>query len=177
MKFGQFISYYKAKRFIKKFYKNASSSSFCACKELSRTSVGNWKFWSKLLVLTLLWRRSLSYRNQSIDLLCKSMDWFLDDNGLRHERVKGNFSKQFISNNSRLRNNWSMTILTAIISKVGINTSYYMIYLLWIFKEFSNHVVILSYALSKNIKSNSCPYNLKHLHNQISLSMIHGLEC
>ena len=37
--------------------------------------------------LTLSWRRPLSYRNQSIDLLCKSMDWFLYDNGLRHERV------------------------------------------------------------------------------------------
>ena len=30
----------------------------------------------------------LSYRNQSIDLLHKSMEWFLYDNGLRHERVK-----------------------------------------------------------------------------------------
>ena len=30
----------------------------------------------------------LSCRNQSIDLLCKSMDWFLYDNRLRHERVK-----------------------------------------------------------------------------------------
>ena len=30
----------------------------------------------------------LSYRNQSIDLLCKSMDWFLYDKGLRHGRVK-----------------------------------------------------------------------------------------
>ena len=42
--------------------------------------------------LTLSWRRPLSYRDQSIDLLCKSMDWFLydnGDNGLRHERVKG----------------------------------------------------------------------------------------
>ena len=38
--------------------------------------------------LTLSWRKQLSYRNQSIDLLCKSMDWFLYDNGLRHERVK-----------------------------------------------------------------------------------------
>ena len=27
-------------------------------------------------------------RNQSIDLLCKSMDWFLYDNGLSHERIK-----------------------------------------------------------------------------------------
>ena len=30
----------------------------------------------------------LSYRNQSIDLLRKSMDWFLYDNDLRHERVE-----------------------------------------------------------------------------------------
>ena len=28
------------------------------------------------------------YRNQSTDLRIKSMDWFLYDNGLRHERVK-----------------------------------------------------------------------------------------
>ena len=31
---------------------------------------------------------AVSYRNQSTDLLCKSMDWFLYDNGPRHERVK-----------------------------------------------------------------------------------------
>ena len=30
------------------------------------------------------------YRNQSIDLLCKSVDWFLYDNDLRHERVNIN---------------------------------------------------------------------------------------
>ena len=28
------------------------------------------------------------YRNQSIDLRSKSMDWFVYDNGVRHERVK-----------------------------------------------------------------------------------------
>ena len=43
---------------------------------------------SSLLYLTLSWRRPLSYRNQSIDLQSKSMDWFLYDRGLRHERVK-----------------------------------------------------------------------------------------
>ena len=37
--------------------------------------------------LTLSWWRLLSYRNQSIDLLWKSMDWFLHDNDLCHERV------------------------------------------------------------------------------------------
>ena len=43
---------------------------------------------SKNNSLTLSWRRPLSYWNQSINLLCKSMDWFLYDNGPRHERVK-----------------------------------------------------------------------------------------
>ena len=41
-----------------------------------------------IIFLTLSRRRPLSYRNQSTDLLCKSMDWFLYDNGLRLERVK-----------------------------------------------------------------------------------------
>ena len=35
------------------------------------------------LYLTLPWRRPLPCRNQR-----RSMDWFLYDNGLRHERVK-----------------------------------------------------------------------------------------
>ena len=43
-------------------------------------------------ILSLSWRRSLSYRNQSIDLLRKSVDWFLYDNGLHHERVKATLS-------------------------------------------------------------------------------------
>ena len=34
------------------------------------------------MVLTLSWQRSLSYRNQTIDL--QSMDWFLHDRGLRY---------------------------------------------------------------------------------------------
>ena len=36
--------------------------------------------------LTLSKRRFLSHRNQSIHLLCKSMDWFLYDKDHRHER-------------------------------------------------------------------------------------------
>ena len=38
--------------------------------------------------LSLSRPRSLSYRNQSIDLQSKSMEWFLYDKDLRHERVK-----------------------------------------------------------------------------------------
>ena len=48
------------------------------------------------LSLTLSWRRPISYKNQSTDLLRKSMDWFLYDIGLRHERVKEiNFLTKF----------------------------------------------------------------------------------
>ena len=46
--------------------------------------VGEWFGWT----LIFLWGKSLSYRNQSIDLFSKSMDWFLYDRDLRHERVK-----------------------------------------------------------------------------------------
>ena len=38
--------------------------------------------------LTPSWRRSLSYRNQSINLQSKSMDWFLYGKDLSHERAK-----------------------------------------------------------------------------------------
>ena len=44
-------------------------------------------FLTKQLLLILSRRRPLSYRNQSIDLQSKSMDWFLYDNGLRLKRV------------------------------------------------------------------------------------------
>ena len=40
------------------------------------------------MLLTLSWRRSLSYRNQCIDLQSKSVDWLLYDRYLRHERLK-----------------------------------------------------------------------------------------
>ena len=36
----------------------------------------------------LSWRKSLLYRNQSIDLLCNSMDWFLNDIDLHHKWVQ-----------------------------------------------------------------------------------------
>ena len=47
-------------------------------------------------VLTLPWRRSLSYKNQSIDLLYKAMDCFLCDRDPRHERVRTEFKSVFI---------------------------------------------------------------------------------
>ena len=43
-------------------------------------------FWINIIHLTLSQRRPISYRNQSIDLQGKSMDWFLYDIGLRRER-------------------------------------------------------------------------------------------
>ena len=34
--------------------------------------------------LTISWWKFLSYRNKSIYLLCKSVDWFLYDRSIRH---------------------------------------------------------------------------------------------
>ena len=48
------------------------------------------------IALTLSWRRPLSYRNHSIDLLCKSIDWFLYENCLCHERVKYHYWSFYI---------------------------------------------------------------------------------
>ena len=52
----------------------------------------------------LSWRRSLSYRNQSIHLFCESMNWFLYDKNLLHERVNLNMYK------------WSFTIKSCVLS-------------------------------------------------------------
>ena len=41
-----------------------------------------------IIKLTHSWRRSLSYRNQSIGLHSKSMKCFIYDRDIRHERVK-----------------------------------------------------------------------------------------
>ena len=56
------------------------------CKR--RASLVYTLYYRYVLPLTLSWRRSLSYRNQSIDLQGKSMNWFLYDKDLRHERVE-----------------------------------------------------------------------------------------
>ena len=56
-----------------------------------------------LKLLALSWRRPLSYRNESTDLLCKSMDWFLYDSGLRHEKVKEIFQSSLLFS----RNHWN----------------------------------------------------------------------
>ena len=49
-------------------------------------------------LLTLSRQKSLSYRNPSIDLLCKSMDWFPYDRDLHHERNKLYFEERIKHN-------------------------------------------------------------------------------
>ena len=63
-------------------------SHFSCRKNVSATHCTRILFSISLVeTLTLSWRRPLSYRNQSIDLQSKSMDWFLYGNSLRHEWV------------------------------------------------------------------------------------------
>ena len=49
----------------------------------------------KSACLILSWQRSLSYRNQSIDLISKSMDSFLFHRELLHEELKFTISRDF----------------------------------------------------------------------------------
>ena len=51
------------------------------CERICKCVQNIWVFF------TLSWQSSLSYRIQSIDLQSKSMDWFLYNGDLRHERV------------------------------------------------------------------------------------------
>ena len=69
-------------------FKNELVFSDGQLKQIFRTKKHQENFIDLKPMLTLSWWRPLSYRNQSIDLQSKSMDWFLYDNGLRHERVK-----------------------------------------------------------------------------------------
>ena len=78
--------------FKKPFRKNTSgrllltSTHIIFLTDLRKLKINYWHSHS-VVDLTLSWWRSLSCRNQSIDLLRRSMDWFLYDNGFRHEKV------------------------------------------------------------------------------------------
>ena len=61
--------------------KNLWSNFFCTIPKCQK----NYVMILRNLHLTLAWRKSPSYRNQPIDLLCKSMTCFLYDRDLRHE--------------------------------------------------------------------------------------------
>ena len=88
---------HEIQKFIKKFKKLKCCENFMPRKLLAlkheelhllnnSTSVN--QIHLRFFNLTLSRRWSLSYRNQSIDLFCKSMNWFLYARDLRHERVK-----------------------------------------------------------------------------------------
>ena len=73
MKSGQFMSYFKRKKIVKKIYKNCdqktSSRPFCVCKELRTASVGKGIFWNKLLILVCISKAIKICSNQHTDLL------------------------------------------------------------------------------------------------------------
>ena len=66
--------------------------------------------------VSLSWRRSLSYRNQSIGFLCKSMDWFLYDRNLCHKRFKLIASSPNVTNFCEQLCNFSKDVLKVSLS-------------------------------------------------------------
>ena len=100
--------------------------------------------------LTLSWRRPLSYRNQSIDLLHKSMDWFLYDNGLSHERFKSSIEVLATIN----------SLLSAfVLCLKRITTNYFHRLLLYLHKRmdiFKKHVNVVCFSgICKKWNSNA----------------------
>ena len=82
---SKYASAYTYIPYIDQSYRNYMHNECFRCKiDISYKRI------NKLAIseLTLSGRGSLSYRNQSIYLQSKSIDWFLYDSGLRHERVK-----------------------------------------------------------------------------------------
>ena len=47
------------------------------CENTFLKNINRLQLWYSLTLLTLSWRKPLSYRNQPIDLQSKSMNWFL----------------------------------------------------------------------------------------------------
>ena len=54
----------------------------------------NFIFFNAVIPFNSSWQTSLSYRNQSIDLLSKSMGWFLYDKDVLHEGLRSMFPSQ-----------------------------------------------------------------------------------
>ena len=95
----------------------------CSITQICAVQVIYYKM--RLFSLTLSWWRPLSYRNQSIDLQSISMDWFLYDNGLRHERVE--IHDVVITEWAKFDLEWS------IFSKVRASQPPYFYYQFWDF--------------------------------------------
>ena len=127
-----------------------------------------------MLLLTLSWRRPLSYRNQSINLLCKSMDWFLYKNGFRHERVKANTPVIEKSVNwllLQLVSNWLVSIILKLMKNAFYFTLKALFVLLKIFRFFAttwNKLHIDNFAWDGDI------YWSNHLKCFIKFHKIHG---
>ena len=67
-----------------------SSDQYTVSEAAASTMAQSLHWGSQIAVKKLnhSWWRFLSYRHQSIDLLCESMDWCLYNRDLRHERVR-----------------------------------------------------------------------------------------
>ena len=79
-KFEAYLHKTHASTILNGFYAMATLIGNTLVKTLKRCSN-----FCKIIILTLSWYKSLSYRNQSTDFQSKSIDWLLYDTDLRHE--------------------------------------------------------------------------------------------
>ena len=79
------------------------------------------------------------------NLRSKSMDWFLYDNGLRHERVKVVFTSFYISIRGSIDCIWNY-ILTLFISNFCAKRLYYFLIYAQILSPFGGQQLVYKYA-------------------------------
>ena len=118
----------------------------------------------ELIVLTLSWRRPLSYRNQSIDLLRKSVDWFLYDNGLHHEKLK-------LCGHCAFLQNFHTRKLGEILVFYAISVILWLV----VFRNITSLLSMYSQILEKNIFNKYLLLFGEALHLKINSSIFHEI--
>ena len=105
---------------------------------------------------------SLSYRNQSIDLQSKSMNWFLYERSLRHERLNEESYSHLFFNTNTIKN--ISTKFHGFSFKTFADTAKYC-YFLRFYEGDRNMFVHKSEGIFLNIFAKACPYGLKTSRN------------
>ena len=73
-----------------------------------------------LTILIFSRRRSLSYRNQSIDLFCKWKEWFLYDRGLSWNAYPGSFTFQDPNGQITFHDRCTIVFIELILARLNI---------------------------------------------------------
>ena len=129
--------------------------------------------------LTLSWRRFLSYRNQSIYLLSKSVYWFLYDRDLRHDRVEQlsryNDTWYIYVHNYTIRKSWQYFLADSTTVRWGNHVSYFFIFIM----KFRLCILLQNFTILQQISRLVwvCILNLKRVNKKDKIHEWWTINC